>query len=731
MNKVACKEVIYMTLILLFSMMYFPEVSAQTWKNPMTMDNEWSQYGMGDPYVFKYKGVFYLYVSTKNREIGAKCWSSVDLVDWKYEGNVTDDATTLGAYAPEVMYWNGKFYMYSSPRGRGHYVYQSDSPTGPFVIATNNFGKTIDGSVFIDDDGKWYFYHASDKGIQAAEMSTPLTFGESSITGALMNNAWTEGATVIKRNGIYHMAYTGNHINSRGYRIDYASSKSSPVNNFQPHQDQNPIILATEEDAFKGLGHGTMFIGPDLDSYYLTYHNHVSRSGPIRQYNFDRIAWNGDKMRVLGPTNFSQQSPELPDVYDYFNRVDIGKDWEFPNNGQWSIVDQDYLFQNSLKENGDQVGMAVLSTTSEDNFTAEFNFKETARQGSNAKLGAIVNYFDAKNYGIFTVNNDSKKLGINFMVNGRWGTEELVDILPDLDFTEWQTMKIEKFGTNYKIFIHDLLIHEIKREMPKGKIGYFSSACKGAFGFIALSNNVQGSAIFDVYKPIPGSFDAVHYNSEGEGNAYHETSQGISKLYIRKDNVEMVESGLGGYAVANIKTGEWLKYNVNIESTREFNVQITYATSVSGNQIKLSLDDIDISGVIELPEVLGSEWGSIIIKGLKMTAGYHVLKLEAVSGNFDFYSLKFEKASNKSFSLMNDFNTGIDSLSLKYADGDWSLSNGALMSGSFGKYIIGDYEWSDYSIEADINYVTGTDAGLIFRARNPSQGRSGNSPEAG
>lgn len=31
------------------------------------------------------------------------------------------------------------------------------------------------------------------------------------------------------------------------------------------------ILLNTEED-FKGLGHSMNFVGPDLDSYYIVYH---------------------------------------------------------------------------------------------------------------------------------------------------------------------------------------------------------------------------------------------------------------------------------------------------------------------------------------------------------------------------------------------------------------------------------------------------------------------------
>ena len=53
-------------------------------------------------------------------------------------------------FAPEVIYFNGMFYMISSPSGNGHYVFESESPEGPFSAISGNIGKSIDGSYFID-----------------------------------------------------------------------------------------------------------------------------------------------------------------------------------------------------------------------------------------------------------------------------------------------------------------------------------------------------------------------------------------------------------------------------------------------------------------------------------------------------------------------------------------------------------------------------------------------------
>ena len=150
--------------------------SITPYQNPLLdyqADHAWPGYGFGDPFVMRYNGTYYLYVSTKDGSTGIKCWSSPDLVNWTYEGLCTKDPVTRSAYAPEVYYYNGYFYMYPSPAGNGHYVLRSTSPTEGFEVVTDNMGMSIDGSIFIDHDGKWYFYSASSNGILGYEMKSP------------------------------------------------------------------------------------------------------------------------------------------------------------------------------------------------------------------------------------------------------------------------------------------------------------------------------------------------------------------------------------------------------------------------------------------------------------------------------------------------------------------------------------------------------------------------------
>ncbi|GJM71907.1 hypothetical protein HMSSN036_41230 [Paenibacillus macerans] len=268
------------TLIVILSLAAVP-FTASAYQNPRTLPDEWEQYGLGDPYVLKYNGYYYLYVSTRDTDDGVKVWSSRDLVNWNYRGLAATDPITHGAYAPEVIYWNGTFYMYTSPAGNGHYVLSSTSPTGPFQVVTGNLGKSIDGHVFIDDDGSFSFYHAAPGRIDAAPMSSPTAIGASASTGVGMGG-WTEGATVFKRNGKYYMTYTGNHVFSKGYRVDYAVSTSGPRSGYAA-DGLNPALISSEGPTV-GLGHNTVVVGPDLDTHYMLYHNLEGPGivGPLR-----------------------------------------------------------------------------------------------------------------------------------------------------------------------------------------------------------------------------------------------------------------------------------------------------------------------------------------------------------------------------------------------------------------------------------------------------------------
>lgn len=129
-----------------------------------------------DPAPMVYKDTVFLYTShDEDDAFGFKMknwllYTSTDVVNWTDHGIVaslkdfkwTDPEN--GAWAPQVIERNGKFYMYCPmPGQRGIGVLMADSPYGPFKDPigkplVKNALDDIDPTVLIDDDGQAYLY---------------------------------------------------------------------------------------------------------------------------------------------------------------------------------------------------------------------------------------------------------------------------------------------------------------------------------------------------------------------------------------------------------------------------------------------------------------------------------------------------------------------------------------------------------------------------------------------
>lgn len=318
----------------------------ETYENPLKKRGDFA-----DPYVLRFNGKYYLYCTNPD----VRCWSSSDLVNWTAEGATIEEDTFPGLvpFAPEVTYWNGSFYMYTSPSGHGHYILKSKSPTGPFKMISENNGHNIDGSVFIDDNGKWYFYWAHDDGIMGCEMNSPTDFGNPVNTGAYLHG-WTEGPSITKESGKYYMTFTGNHYLSDGYRVNIAVS-DAPLG---PYKDcpYNPILVHTTGKNI-GLGHNSITWAPDLNSKYIIYHN--MNSDLTRDLNIDAINMVDGKAEVAGPTRCAHPAPRKPMYYCHPNvpcttvwTIETGS-WE-QTNAYWITNGDEFKaqFAGALPEEG-------------------------------------------------------------------------------------------------------------------------------------------------------------------------------------------------------------------------------------------------------------------------------------------------------------------------------------------------------------------------------------------
>lgn len=438
-----------------------------TIRNPYALTDLWDGREIGDPFLMRHDGRFYLYCSSQSSRPGIKCWVSEDMIHFDYQGFVCTDERTTGAYAPEVAYNAGKFWMVTSPRGSGHYLLRADSPLGPFEVVSDNLGIGIDGSLFVDDDGRSYFYRASHQGIRVHDMPSP---GEIDVRSRVIEASWlghwTEGPQVIKRDGRYFLTDTGNHVLSRGYHVDYVVSHDGPDRGYRKLRDG--ILLLETRDEYHALGHSSTCVGPDMDTMYIIYHKNILNdwNHPLhRSMNIDRLYFNGDRM-YCNATWWHQRAPKQP-----------------------------------LCVSRDGVGLVdgELPVTAGDCFTAEINVRLTADVGVVSFAGLTLTLHANRQWtlssgeaGVFPENVAMDAL-VTVKVSLRKG--QLVLCINGMEFLRKQT------------------------NVTGGRIGV-GEGC--APSFIGLSDVAQGSEDSIAAKAVPGAFDAVHcletekHTSEGE-----------------------------------------------------------------------------------------------------------------------------------------------------------------------------------------------------------------------
>lgn len=660
---------------------------------------------LGDPYIMKYRGYFYLYVSADNRNI--YCWRTKDFVEWSQPYVCCTDSITEVAYAPEVVYWNGIFYMCTSPRGGGHYLLTSESPMGPFVHRTENLGREIDGSMFIDDDGSRYFYHAGFEGIQGCIMPSPLTLGDDVNLHCRISGQWTEGPCVFKRNGLYYLLYTGNHVLTDGYRIDYAISGDGPLGVFVPQRDQNPILVDTETPRHKALGHGTAFVGPDLDTYFFCYHNLLERHSR-RLLNLERIAWNGDRLVMTGPTDW-EQDPPLVATADYFERDTIGSQWRFPLGGAWGITDRDRLTQSRTR------GMrsAVFQAAPHTDYTAEFTLRALGTTGC---FGALFSYIDKRNYSQALVNVDEHKFEILSYVNGKKTLHERCDLPNDFKAQCWHSVRIEKSGRRLRAFIDGMCKVQLYSFSSGGRVGYTTLDCAADFGYIAVSPYVGGSGVRDVSLPLPGVLAA---------NLCAEVSGHVTMM--------TADMSIGHYELMRCTPGATIDYQVNVQRDGVYNMGLRYRSTVPSH-LCLFLDGKPLTQIIEL----SNSDDSLVVKpiyNIGLSGGRHRLTVKLIDGIADIMEYNVRRGVENPHPMADDFDAGLSPV-WGYREGEWNIIDGQLEStGRYGKMLMGDYEnihLADYTAECDITYSVGdTNGGLLFRTINASTGGADDNPMLG
>jgi hypothetical protein len=494
------------------------------------------------------------------------------------------------------------------------------------------------------------------------------------------------------------LTFTGNHVASDAYRISYAYASASDFTSagtlnakaatFIDGMDL-PTVLETDNPDFRGLGHSATVLGPDMDSYYMAYHNLNSAGGPNRSLNIDRILFNGNQMSVSArPTG--SIAPKLP----RFNAASAADTEKF------NVT----------------TGRAISKEESGGVFTAEFNYKGAEQ------ITVLVNYKDGENYDAVTVDLNAKTVALKSVVGGAETAKGSGTLVNSFDPAVLHTVRVayRPDGKADVYFDNMRKIKDVALTGSGGKIGYLYTGTP-ELGYTAFSDAAGGLSDKIEIKQAETTIGASLY-AQDEGSHKLTGSGGVTAVTSGAyESASMLKLGA---------TGDYADYLVNFPESAYWGIEMTYPKAYAGKKIKISADiGADENSVFEVTLPDTAQSGATAVKSylatLKIWQGIARFRIESDDGEVGFISFKFFKSTRVAPSFEHNLNTyvprGSDYRTIWKLEGENGEGGHRAAAGTRQLVFIGDSSITDFTLEVELLLKGGSGtntAGVIFRAGN-------------
>jgi len=135
---------------------------------------------------------------------------------------------------------------------------------------------------------------------------------------------------------------------------------------------------------------------------------------------------------------------------------------------------------------------------------------------------------------------------------------------------------------------------------------------------------------------IPGTVEFENFDEGGEGVAYHdiEAANDPVRIPYRKTDVDLeITPDKKIVLVGHIKTGEWMKYTVDVAKSGAYELELSVASEgAEPPEIRIEFDGVDVSGPIR-PPTTSQRWylfHQILGPTIDLEAGRHVMRVVVV-----------------------------------------------------------------------------------------------------
>ena len=274
---------------------------------------------------------------------------SSDLVHWTYVGDVFQRlpswvASDAGLWAPDIQYFNGRYYLYyaaskTSHAGSAIFVATSASPVGPWTASPTPVVEpqsccggsrdVIDPAIVEDGGQRYIFYGSFHGGIAARRLSADGMTSDSASEVPIATSDRYEAPYVIKRNGSFYLMVSSGPCCAgllTGYSVFVGKSPSvlgpyldKDGNSLLDSRVGGTPVLQMNGNRWLGPGHNAV-VADASGQDWIIYHA-VDVNKPVfadswtrRPAMMDRLDWS-DGWPVArggsGPSDTAQSAPAL------------------------------------------------------------------------------------------------------------------------------------------------------------------------------------------------------------------------------------------------------------------------------------------------------------------------------------------------------------------------------------------------------------------------------------
>lgn len=287
-----------------------------------------------DPYIICWDHSYYIYATHSD---GVQLYRSGNFTDWEYLGFCYQSPGEKEYWAPSVMHFDGRFYMYYSsmrvgatdPHEQHIKVASSVSPEGPFTLENVLLPPfSIDPHAVVTPCGMYLFYCVNDTEaeypgtiIVIDKLITPTKLDRSpkvAVRPTLPQEIYeknrfhdgkdwytVEGPYYFARGNKHYLLFSGSSYQQDTYFVGYCTAKGCPTDLRNLHWIKYPDNhtyhpLLSRHGDIEGTGHNSLIkIG---DTIWIVYHARSSldtiNTGDRRAMYADILIIDNDRLSV-------------------------------------------------------------------------------------------------------------------------------------------------------------------------------------------------------------------------------------------------------------------------------------------------------------------------------------------------------------------------------------------------------------------------------------------------